>query len=58
MTLFGVGDPARYRPWGPKAAWLVGPDRDLNRLTVAEVCKLLRTHLSATRSERVPTPAV
>jgi ADP-heptose:LPS heptosyltransferase len=51
VTLFGVGDPARYHPWGPGAAWLVGPERDLNRLRVLDVNQLLRAHLSARRSE-------
>ena len=58
LTLFGVGDPARYHPWGPKAAWLVGPNRDLNRLPVTDVRNLLRVHLSACRSETAPTLTV
>ncbi len=58
LTLFGVGDPARYRPWGLGAAWLVGPDRDLNRLAVTDVLNQLRAQLAVCRSEIVPAPAV
>jgi len=57
LTLFGVGDPARYRPWGPRAAWLRGPDQDLDRLPVADVCNLVRAHLSACRAMTAPVPA-
>lgn len=56
LTLFGVGNPARYHPWGPRAAWLVEPNRDLSKLPVAEVCGTLRAHLSACRP--APTPKV
>lgn len=47
LTLFGVGDPVRYHPWGPQAAWLTEPHRDLGRLPVADVCSALRAHLAA-----------
>ncbi len=41
LTLFGPGDPARYHPWGARAAWLAQPDGDIQRLPVAEVCAAL-----------------
>jgi ADP-heptose:LPS heptosyltransferase len=37
LTLFGVGDPDRYHPWGGRARWLVEPGRDLSRLPAAAV---------------------
>lgn len=42
LTLFGPGDPVRYHPWGPRAAWLVQPDADLSRLPVTDVAMALR----------------
>lgn len=41
LTLFGPGDPVRYHPWGPHAAWLVQPQADLCRLAVADVVAAL-----------------
>lgn len=41
LTLFGPGDPVRYHPWGPRAAWLVQPESDLSRLPVADVAAAL-----------------
>jgi hypothetical protein len=37
LTLFGPGEPERYHPWGPHAAWLAQPEGDIGRLAVAEV---------------------
>ena len=51
LTLFGVGAPDRYHPWGPRAAWLVEPAHDLSRLPVAEVGSALRAHLIACQSK-------
>ena len=58
LTLFGVGDPDRYHPWGARAAWLTEPNRDLGRLPVADVCSALRAHLSACLSGAAATMAV
>lgn len=32
VTVFGKGDPSRYKPWGHRAVAVVAPLRDLNRL--------------------------
>jgi ADP-heptose:LPS heptosyltransferase len=45
LTLFGPGEPERYRPWGPGAHWLAQPGGDITRLGVAEVCAALVAHL-------------
>ena len=42
LTLFGPGDPLRYRPWGPRAKWIAGPGQDLSRLRPDSVLGLLR----------------
>jgi ADP-heptose:LPS heptosyltransferase len=47
LTLFGPGDPARYRPWGPAARWLEAPDADLDRLPARAVAELLRARPAA-----------
>ena len=47
LTLFGPGQPERYRPWGDKARWLTSPQNDLNRLGVAEVAAQIRSMCGA-----------
>lgn len=42
LTLFGPGQPERYRPWGEHARWLTSPENDLNRLSVEEVAETVR----------------
>lgn len=42
LTLFGPGQPERYRPWGEHAWWLTSPEDDLNRLSAAAVAKVIR----------------
>ena len=37
LTLFGPGEPQRYRPWGPHARIMLAPNRNLNELSVAAV---------------------
>ena len=32
LTVFGVGDPERYRPWGDQSAVVIEPSKDLRRL--------------------------
>ena len=41
LTLFGPGQPARYRPWGPQAQVMLAPEQDLSRLTPAMVLQAL-----------------
>lgn len=45
LTLFGPGDPTRYRPWGRCADWLVEPDAQLAGLSPATVAQRFRQHL-------------
>jgi ADP-heptose:LPS heptosyltransferase len=37
LTLFGIGEPLRYRPWGDKATWLHGKNNEINNIEVEEV---------------------
>jgi heptosyltransferase-3 len=41
VTVFGPGEPARYRPWGPRTALALAPARELARLTPAAVAAVL-----------------
>ena len=41
ITFFGLMNPARYRPWGEKAQFLVGKDQDACNIPVAEVNALI-----------------
>ncbi|MSQ69147.1 MAG: glycosyltransferase family 9 protein [Gammaproteobacteria bacterium] len=45
LTVFGPGRPARYRPWGARAAIVCAPGADLAALAPAEVAMSLRAHL-------------
>jgi len=42
LTLFGPGQPERYRPWGEQARWLTSPENDLNRLSAEDVAGKVR----------------
>jgi len=50
LTLFGPGDPARYRPWGPRAAWIEAPGRELGQLRADTVAAAVLA--AAGKSER------
>ncbi|MGR8948275.1 MAG: glycosyltransferase family 9 protein [Gammaproteobacteria bacterium] len=47
LTVFGQGDPVRYRPWGEKAEIICAPDQDLSKLAPELVAAKLREHLGA-----------
>lgn len=47
LTVFGPGRPLRYHPWGPRNAWLVAEDQNLESLTAHQVADALRTLLSS-----------
>ncbi|MBI4694194.1 MAG: glycosyltransferase family 9 protein [Gammaproteobacteria bacterium] len=47
VTLFGPGDPERYRPWGPQAMVALAPELDLERLDPVHVAQDVRAHLAA-----------
>lgn len=46
VTVFGPGNPGRYRPWGPRTAICEAPANDLARLGPQEVAQQLRQLLS------------
>ena len=41
LTIFGTGDPDRYRPWGASALWLVGQNQEIKNVPVGAVVELL-----------------
>lgn len=45
LTVFGPGQPARYRPWGPRAAIVCAPGGELAALPAACVADALVQHL-------------
>lgn len=45
VTVFGEGDPVRYRPWGSQATVVEAPNKDLTRLSATVVANALKTHL-------------
>lgn len=47
VTVFGPGRPARYRPWGPRAAIVLAPDSDLAALEAAPVIDAVHAQLDA-----------
>ena len=47
VTVFGPGDPERYRPWGPAAEVVVAPGRDLGRLAPGPVAEAAARALAA-----------
>jgi heptosyltransferase-3 len=42
LTLFGIGEPGRYRPWGSRAFWLVGADAEIGNITAARAGEALQ----------------
>lgn len=47
LTVFGPGRPLRYHPWGPRSAWLVAEDQNLESLTAQRVAEALRALLNS-----------
>jgi heptosyltransferase-3 len=45
LTVFGTGEPDRYRPWGNKALWLVGEKQNINNIAVDDVVGLLQKQM-------------
>jgi ADP-heptose:LPS heptosyltransferase len=48
LTLFGPGDPPRYRPWNPRGRWLQSPTRRIGDLPVSGVADALAELLRET----------
>lgn len=46
LTLFGIGEPQRYHPWGAQATWLQGDNNNINSITVNAVVQAVKTGLS------------
>ena len=42
LTLFGVGQPERYRPWGARARWLAGAGQKIENISVVDVVSCLK----------------
>ncbi|MCH8080225.1 MAG: glycosyltransferase family 9 protein [Proteobacteria bacterium] len=42
ITLFGEGDPDRYRPWGGKSVWLQGQGNKLENIKIEDVLDCLK----------------
>ena len=42
ITIFGIGDPDRYRPWGSKSIWLQGENNELENIKVDDVVTSLK----------------
>jgi len=45
ITVFGIGEAERYRPWGEKALWLVGEKQNINNVAVDDVVELLQKQM-------------
>jgi ADP-heptose:LPS heptosyltransferase len=45
ISLFGIGSPERYRPWGDQAKWIRGDESNIRNITVKQVENLLRSHM-------------
>jgi heptosyltransferase-3 len=48
LTLFGPGEPQRYRPWNPRGRWLQSPNRDIRALPVQRVAEAVAELLKET----------
>ena len=46
FTLFGPGNPERYRPWGELAAWHAAPDQNIESILVDTVAEKVHEHLT------------
>lgn len=46
LTLFGIGRPQRYRPWGSRADYLVGADEDISKISADQAAAALTDQLS------------
>ncbi len=47
ITIFGIGDPDRYRPWGDKSLWLVGEKQNIRNIVVDDVVGLLQKQMAS-----------
>ena len=47
LTVFGPGDPVRYRPWGAHSVWVASPDRQITSLPSEPAVAALRRLLAS-----------
>ena len=47
MTVFGPGQPERYRPWGALARWIVAADGEIGSVSAGEVAAAVRDQLAS-----------
>ena len=45
ITIFGIGEPDSYRPWGEKALWLVGEKQKIEEVSVDDAVGLIRKQI-------------
>jgi hypothetical protein len=53
LTVFGIGEPTRYRPWGAHSEIVLAAGADLRRLEADAVAEALRGHLRRQHSKSV-----
>ncbi len=53
LTLFGPGEPQRYRPWNSRGRWLQSPNRDIRTLPVNRVADALTEQLRETERQEL-----
>ena len=46
FTVFGVGQPHRYRPWGQSAFWYQDPNQNISAISAKEIATKLKTQLN------------
>jgi heptosyltransferase-3 len=56
-TLFGVGAPHRYRPWGDLAIWLQEANQNIHAIRSDSVAVLVNQHLALLAAKKA-TPAI
>jgi ADP-heptose:LPS heptosyltransferase len=39
FTIFGPGEPNRYRPWGPKASWIQDKQKEIKKIKPKDIYK-------------------
>lgn len=47
FTVFGIGEPHRYRPWGQDARWFQDQDKEVKRVDSETITRLVKAHLKA-----------
>ncbi|HYN54722.1 MAG TPA: glycosyltransferase family 9 protein [Methylotenera sp.] len=46
FTIFGVGQPCRYRPWGSNASWIQEPKNDINLIDSETVSLIIKQKIN------------